>query len=87
MALADVSNRSITGIVSLTGRTAVVTGAAWGLGKATVVGNVRAGVGPCDGGESAGFVCRLARGGAAHDRGRQRRRERAIYSVSRARQL
>lgn len=35
MAITDVSSRPIAEIVSLAGRTAVVTGAAWGLGKAT----------------------------------------------------
>lgn len=35
MALADVSSCSLTEIASLKGRVAVVTGAAWGLGKAT----------------------------------------------------
>jgi hypothetical protein len=35
MALTDISTRSLPEIVSLTGRTAVVTGTAWSLGKAT----------------------------------------------------
>ena len=35
MTVADVSNRSLAELVSLAGRVAVVTGAAWGLGKAT----------------------------------------------------
>jgi NAD(P)-dependent dehydrogenase (short-subunit alcohol dehydrogenase family) len=35
MALTDVSTRPLTEVASLAGRTAVVTGAAWGLGKAT----------------------------------------------------
>jgi len=35
MPVPDVSDRSIADLVSLAGRSAVVTGAAWGLGKAT----------------------------------------------------
>jgi len=35
MSLPDVSDHSLQQLVSLAGRTAVVTGAAWGLGKAT----------------------------------------------------
>lgn len=35
MSVPDVSDRSIADLVSLAGRSAVVTGAAWGLGKAT----------------------------------------------------
>jgi NAD(P)-dependent dehydrogenase (short-subunit alcohol dehydrogenase family) len=35
MAVTDVSSRSIPEIVSLAGRSAVITGAAWGLGRAT----------------------------------------------------
>lgn len=35
MPVPDVSSRSISELVSLAGRSAVVTGAAWGLGKAT----------------------------------------------------
>ena len=35
MTIADVSNRPLTEISNLSGRVAVVTGAAWGLGKAT----------------------------------------------------
>lgn len=35
MPVPDVSNRSINELISLAGRSAVVTGAAWGLGKAT----------------------------------------------------
>src|SRR6266571_465532 len=35
MVLRDVSTTPLSGIISLAGRAAVVTGAAWGLGKAT----------------------------------------------------
>ncbi|HTZ69086.1 MAG TPA: SDR family NAD(P)-dependent oxidoreductase [Acetobacteraceae bacterium] len=35
MSIADVSDRSIATLISLAGRTAIVTGGAWGLGKAT----------------------------------------------------
>lgn len=35
MSVADVSDRALSEVVSLKGRNAVVTGAAWGLGKAT----------------------------------------------------
>src|SRR3954453_23732316 len=35
MVLRDVSTSSLNDVMSLAGRTAVVTGAAWGLGKAT----------------------------------------------------
>ncbi|MET0239925.1 MAG: SDR family oxidoreductase [Sphingobium sp.] len=35
MAIRDVSHSSVSDLISLSGRSAVVTGAAWGLGKAT----------------------------------------------------
>ena len=69
MALTDVSTRPLTEIVSLAGRTAVVTGAAWGLGKATARRLAEAGASR-DGSELAGFVCWITRGCAPHDHGR-----------------
>ncbi|RZI76917.1 MAG: SDR family oxidoreductase [Pseudomonas sp.] len=64
MAVRDVSTRSLTDLVSLEGRNAVVTGAAWGLGRATAFRLAEAGasvlIGDIDAEKAAATAAEIA---------------------------